>query len=164
VADGQYRSRAIDFMRENSSRVPIVSVARLGRTFNFYRPFQQVFFERERNTDLWVLRLAVICYWALLPPAVAGVVIARRRGIPVYPLLVFPVTVLIATLFTIGAVRYRAPAEIPLVLLAAVGLDAAIERSRRRTAARPVAESPEVLEVAARGRSPLALVLRARAG
>ena len=51
-----------------------------------------------------------------------GVVTARRRSIPVYPLLVFPATVVIATLFTIGTVRYRAPAEIPLVLLAAVAL------------------------------------------
>ena len=63
-----------------------------------------------------------------------GVPTVRDRGgghgatsdIAVYPLLVFPLLVVFTVVLTIGSVRYRAPAEIPLVLLVAVGLDAAL--------------------------------------
>jgi hypothetical protein len=61
-------------------------------------------------------------------------VIARRRHIPVYPLLAFPLVVVWMILLTIGSVRYRAPAEIPLVMLAAVSLDWAIGKWRPEVA------------------------------
>jgi 4-amino-4-deoxy-L-arabinose transferase-like glycosyltransferase len=148
VADGQYRELAIDFMRENASRVPIVSAVRLGRTFNIFRPFQQVHLESERGTNVWVLRLALVAYWILLPFAIGGVIIARRRGVAVYPLLAFPATVALATLLTIGAVRYRAPAEVPLVILAAVALDLLLDR-RRSSADRPALYSTVVRDTEA---------------
>jgi hypothetical protein len=53
----------------------------------------------------------------------------------VYPLLVFPLSVVISVALTIGATRYRAPAEIPLVLLAAVGVDQLARIWQRRRAA-----------------------------
>jgi hypothetical protein len=130
VADGQYRRAALEFMGEHASRAPIVMAARVGRTFGVFRPFQQMHLEAERGTQVWVHRLAFAWYWLLLPFAVAGVVIARRRGVPVYPLLAFVVVALASVVVTIGAVRYRAPAEIPFVLLAAVALDATISRWR----------------------------------
>ncbi len=143
IADGQYRHQALDFMRANKSRVPVVVAARVGRTFGFFRPFQQMHFEAERGTHLWVIRLGFLAYWALLPLAVVGCVVARRRRIPIYPLLAFPITVLLAVVTTIGAVRYRAPAEIPLVLLAALAIDAAITRGQRLRSARHIDNSPE---------------------
>jgi 4-amino-4-deoxy-L-arabinose transferase-like glycosyltransferase len=135
VADGQYRRQALKFMSKNKSRVPIVVAARLGRTFGFFRPAQQTHIEAmERTSPLWVFQLGFVEYWALLPFAVAGVVLARRRRIPVYPLLAFVVVVLISVVPTIGSVRYRAPAEITLVILAAVGIDACIAALRARRA------------------------------
>ena len=47
---------------------------------------------------------------------------ARRRRIPIYPMLV-PSRVIVSVAITIGAVRYRAPAEILLALLAAFAID-----------------------------------------
>ena len=130
--DEQARRHAVDFMRRNERRVPIVMLARVARTFGFYRPFQQMHLETERGTSVWVFRAGFLAYWALLPLAVVGAVIARRRRIPLYPLLVFPVLVVLSVLLTIGSVRYRAPAEIPLVILAAFALDAAVIAWRRR--------------------------------
>jgi 4-amino-4-deoxy-L-arabinose transferase-like glycosyltransferase len=132
VADAQYRDAALDFMRANKERVPVVMAARVGRTFGFYRPFQQMRLESNRSTHIWIIRLAFFAYWILLPLAVAGAVIARRRKIPIWPLLAFPAAVLLSILLTAGDVRYRAPAEIPLVLLAAFALDAAVGTRRRR--------------------------------
>jgi 4-amino-4-deoxy-L-arabinose transferase-like glycosyltransferase len=134
VADGQYRRTALRFMSENKSRVPIVIAARVGRTFGLYRPLQQMHLETERATDLWVLRLGFVSYWALLPLAIAGAAIARRRRVPIYPLLAFPFLIAVSVLLTIGSVRYRAPAEIPLLILAAVAVDAAWTRWRRHRA------------------------------
>jgi hypothetical protein len=53
---------------------------------------------------------------------VYGAVILRRRRVPVYPLLTYMGIVVLSSMLTIGDLRYRAAAEVPLVLLAAVGL------------------------------------------
>ena len=145
IADGQLRRAAIEFMRDHSSRVPVVVAARIGRTFNLFRPFQQARFEAGRNnfqvTDpdctecrglLRVAQLGLIAYWVLLPLAVLGAVLARRRRRPIFPLLVFPLIVVLSVTLTIGAVRYRAPAEVPLVLLAAFAIAVLTRRSPRR--------------------------------
>jgi 4-amino-4-deoxy-L-arabinose transferase-like glycosyltransferase len=124
IADGQKRRAAIEYMKDHLARVPVVAVARIGRTFSVFRPFQQVHLESERGTSAWVLRAALFSYWALVPLAVAGVVLARRRRIAIYPLLALLLQVLISVAFTIGAVRYRAPTEIPLALLAAFAIAA----------------------------------------
>lgn len=143
IADGQQRRAAIEFMGENRSRVPVVVAARIGRTFNVFRPFQQVHFEAERNTSLWVLRLGLFTYWMLVPLAVLGAVIARHRKIPIYPLLAFPVVVVLSVAFTIGAVRYRAPAEIPLALLAAFAIDVVTNRRQRGVSSRETSAKPK---------------------
>ena len=58
-----------------------------------------------------------------------------RTGVEIYPLLAFPAAVALSVAFTIGTVPYRAPAEIPLALLAAFTVD--ILANRRRDAAPP---------------------------
>lgn len=131
AADARLRRRATDYMRDHAGRVPLVMAARIGRTFGVFRPFQQMRLETERGTPEWVFRVGFFAYWALLPLAAAGAVITRRRGTPIYPLLTFPVAAALSVLLTIGAVRYRAPAEIVLVILAAVALDAAFSAWRQ---------------------------------
>lgn len=133
TTDDRLRERALTFMREHKRRVPVVMAARVGRTFSVFRPFQQLHLDFGGGTR-WVGRWGLFEYWALLPLAVVGAVVARRRKIVIWPLLVFPFVVVLSVLLTIGSIRYRAPAEIPLVILAAVGLDAAVGAWRRRSA------------------------------
>jgi hypothetical protein len=133
IADGQKRMGAIEYMSEHRARVPLVAAARLGRTFNVFRPFQQVHLESERGTSTWVLRAALFAYWALVSLAVLGAIAARRRRIPIYPLLALPLQVLVSVAFTIGAVRYRAPAEMPLALLSAFAIAVVAKRAQRDT-------------------------------
>jgi 4-amino-4-deoxy-L-arabinose transferase-like glycosyltransferase len=128
IADAQQRSAALRYMREHKGEAVVVSLARVGRAFNVYSPFQQARFETERGSPLWVLRLALISYWVLAPLAVVGVVVARRRRQAVWPLLVVVLVVVLSILPSIGAVRYRAPAEVPIVLLAGLTIDAALRR------------------------------------
>jgi 4-amino-4-deoxy-L-arabinose transferase-like glycosyltransferase len=141
--DDEVRRRVLTFMGDNWRRVPVVMAARVGRVFGVFRPIQQMRFEaEERGTSVWVFRGAFVAYWALLPLAAAGAVISRRRRIPIYPLLVFPLVVVVSVLLTLGAVRYRAPAEVPIVILAAVALDAALRAWRRRAAPDSAAPAP----------------------
>ncbi len=153
IADGQFRHTALDFMRANKAEVPVVALARVGRAFNLYRPFQQARLETERGGPLWSLRLALLTYWVLAPLAVAGVFVARRRRQVVWPLLVPVFIVVVAVLPSIGTVRYRAIAEVSIVLLAALTIDAALRRwlpdlGRRRPRAEPDVEpTPTDLEV-----------------
>jgi 4-amino-4-deoxy-L-arabinose transferase-like glycosyltransferase len=151
LVDDQLRRAALDFMSDNLDRVPVVAAARIGRAFNVYRPFQQVHFESERKTPLPVLYAALFAYWALVPLAVLGAVVARRRKVKIYPLLVFFIVVLIPVALTIGAVRYRSTAEVPLVLLAAVGTDHLLRKRGSRTRVDPdrVFEPREPIEALA---------------
>ena len=95
---------------------------------NLYRPFQQTRLESERGgTPLWVEHVGLLGFWLLIPCAVVGAIAARRRKVRIYPLLAFPVIVAISVVTTMGIVRYRVPAEIPLAILAAFGIDVALQ-------------------------------------
>ena len=84
----------------------------------------------------------MISYWLLLVPGVAGGVLLRRRRVVIYPLLAFVATAALAVAPTIGDVRYRAAAEVPLVLLAAVAIDAVLQRRRPAIPASTTIEAP----------------------
>ena len=139
VADAVYRQAAVTYTEQHLSRLPIVLIAREGRAFGYWDPFQQVTLDAQWEAApplfashsyvpaaIWVGRLGLVEYWLLLVPAVAGGIILRRRRVPIYPLLVFVATSVIAVAVTFGEIRYRAAVEIPIVLLAAVALDTLI--------------------------------------
>ena len=92
------------------------------------------------GTWVGITRLALFSYWLLVLPALVGVRALRRRRIAIYPLMGFVVTVAITAAVSIGDPRYRAAAEVPLVLLAAVGIDAMIRQKRKPASARRSAE------------------------
>jgi 4-amino-4-deoxy-L-arabinose transferase-like glycosyltransferase len=123
-----FRRAAFENMRENLGRLPYVVFAREGRTWGFFRPAQQLRFDGFSSRELELSRLGLGMYYALAAGFVAGLVILRRRRVPIFPLLALVVSVVLAVSFTIGETRYRAAAEVPLVLGAAVALDAAIAR------------------------------------
>jgi hypothetical protein len=143
-------------MSERPGDAVRVSAIRVARTFGIYAPFQQRELELERGSPVWVLTAALWSYWLLVPFAVAGIVVARRRQVPVYPFLAPFVVSVASVLLTIGAFRYRALAEPMLVILAAVGIDA-LARAMRHLRSTPdpvvdlsepaVAPAPEVAPV-----------------
>ncbi len=70
-------------------------------------------------------------YYALLPLAIAGTVVLRRRRVPSFPLWAIGLNVVCASALTFGQTRYRTTFEVSLVLLSAVALDALWSRLRR---------------------------------
>ena len=106
--------------------------------FELYKPFQNVELNQvgERRGDVasWAI---LIGYYLLLPWSIGGLVVLRRRRIPIFPFLaiVAATTITVATSF--GITRYRAPVDVIMPLLAAVAIDAAIRWFGHRRAAAP---------------------------
>lgn len=132
------REVALDHIAANVERVPLVVAARLGRVVGAFQPFWLA----EAAQDEGRPRTAALAGWAvglaLVPAAVGGVVVLRRRGRSVAPVLAPIATVLVGTALTYGHPRFRAPAEPALVALAAVGL--AAWWSARSTPAEPTVD------------------------
>jgi 4-amino-4-deoxy-L-arabinose transferase-like glycosyltransferase len=129
--DGKYLHNAVNYAESHVSRLPVVFVAREGRTFGFWNPLQQTSIDAQwMGSWLGITRIAMISYWLLLAPAVFGLIALRRRAVPLYPLLAFVLTAVVAVAPSVGDPRYRAAAEVPLVLLAATGIDSWISRKR----------------------------------
>jgi 4-amino-4-deoxy-L-arabinose transferase-like glycosyltransferase len=126
-----YQRAAFDNIGDNLGRLPLVMLAREGRTWGFFRPSQQLKLDEFSSRELELSWLGLGMYYALAAGFVAGLVILRRRRVPVFPLLALVVSVVISVSVTIGETRYRAVAEVPLVLGAAVALDAVLGRAAR---------------------------------
>jgi hypothetical protein len=115
---------ALHFVRTHLNRVVPVELARLGRAFGFFHPAQQVGLDAsvETRPQRWALT-GLWTYYGLFALSIGGVIVLRRRRVPVLPLLAVVLDVVVSVLVTFGQTRYRSPAEVSLVLLAAVQLD-----------------------------------------
>jgi 4-amino-4-deoxy-L-arabinose transferase-like glycosyltransferase len=130
--DSQYLDVGIDYARDHLSRLPAVVAAREGRLWSVFRVGHQMRMDALRRTSPRVIKAGFFSYWALLPAAILGGVALRRRGVTRLPLLALIVTVSIGAAITYGSTRFRASAEVAIVLLAAVGLDALLRRRARQ--------------------------------
>jgi hypothetical protein len=120
----------LHYARTHLAKLPTVAAVRVLRTWGLYAPRQQVDFESlEGRPRAWQMR-GTIMYWVLLPFAIAGAVIMRRRRRLVWPLLATGVTVTLVAASTYGQQRFRVAAEPALLVLAAVALHAAWHRLR----------------------------------
>jgi 4-amino-4-deoxy-L-arabinose transferase-like glycosyltransferase len=108
----------IRYAREHLGRVPIVAAARFARTWGLYRPFAV-----PEGRRAWVMHLGAGIYFLLIPLAVCGFVLLRRRHVPVWILMTPFITVTVTTLLAYGQIRFRHSAELSLVVLSAVALD-----------------------------------------
>ncbi len=113
---------AITYIRHHEGRLPVVVAARIGRLWDFYQPIQMADYDVNEGRPRDASLAGLVVYYALLLPALAGIVILRRRRMGPWILLVpAGVLTLTAALFY-GLVRFRAPFEVCLVVLAAPSL------------------------------------------
>jgi 4-amino-4-deoxy-L-arabinose transferase-like glycosyltransferase len=125
-ADAQ-RATGLRYAREHLDRVPLVMLARIGRTWGFFRPI--------------ATPLDTTVGWILLVLAIPGVVIAARRRWPIGILLVPAVAVTISSALVFGWLRFRFAADLTLLVFAGIAVDALIGRVTKRARA-PVAATP----------------------
>ncbi len=138
------RDQGLEYMRHHFDRVPVVIAARVGRMWGVFRPMQMAELSEIEGRPTWVSLSGWMMFWPLAALGVWGGVLLRRRGIRLLPLIApLVVATIIAAVFY-GLLRFRAPAEVSLVLLGGVGADAVlarVPRFRRADAARP--DSPD---------------------
>lgn len=130
VVSGERRDAAFDYLSHHQKRLPAVVVLRVARVWSVHAPGQMVWFNRGEGRESAVSWAGFWSYLALLPLAVIGAVLLRRRRRLLWPLLSTAVIVTLTSALFYGIVRFRIPAEVAIVVLAAVTIDAAIDRVR----------------------------------
>jgi len=123
VTSNALRKDGLRYIRDHLGRVPVVVAARIGRVWSIYAPGQMADYNRNEGRPVWASWLAFASFWVLVPFAVWGGVLLRRRKVPITPLVAQFVIVTITAAAIYGLVRFRVPAEVSLVVLAAVAFD-----------------------------------------
>jgi len=152
--DAVVRRDAVRYIRHHLHRLPVVMAMRVGRLWDVYRPGQTLYLNAvlEGRTRA-ASRLAVISYWLMMPLAIAGVIVLRRRRIPIMPILGPVIGVTLAAAIFFGVLRYRVSAEPSIVLAAAVSVDvlwtSLVERRRARVPSGRRVSAPDPIPASA---------------
>jgi hypothetical protein len=126
------RRHGLDYIQGHTRRFLVVGGVRVLRTWDFFRPRQQIELSGQEARDTRVERIGVILYYPLLVLAVAGAVLVRRRREILLVLLAPAAMVTIMSFVGYGITRFRIAAEISIVVLAAVAIVALAARARGR--------------------------------
>ncbi|MGZ4798356.1 MAG: glycosyltransferase family 39 protein [Acidimicrobiia bacterium] len=118
------RNLGIRYALDHLQRLPYVALLRVARTWAPPISDDQSEFEVAEGRDAHWQWLGELLYVAGIPFAVAGVVALRRRKVMVWPLLAPLGFVCLVSAASYGSQRFRAAAELPLIVLTAVGIAA----------------------------------------
>lgn len=124
---------AFQFVEHHIGRLPIVILARIGRVWDLYQPIQMTDVDVHEGRPRSASLIGLAVFYALLPLGVAGIVVLRRRRIDQWFLLVPAGVVTVVSALVYGQVRFRAPFEVCLVILAAPPLVLLAERLADRS-------------------------------
>jgi 4-amino-4-deoxy-L-arabinose transferase-like glycosyltransferase len=131
VFDKQALDQGTSYIEEHAGRVPVVVLARIGRIWEVFRPVQNVelneFFEQRGNQASWAV---LVSFYLTTPLAIAGLVVMRRRRIPIYPILAVVAAITITVTLGFPVTRYRASFDAVAPALVAVTVDALWRRWR----------------------------------
>ncbi len=116
-----YRDVAIDFVREHTGDIPGVVAARLGRGLSVWQTEGMVYLNAGEGRESWASRIGLWQYWILLPLAAWGWWRWPSAQVRWPALVTAGLSVLVIIAFY-GIPRFRIPAEIAIVLGAAVTL------------------------------------------
>jgi hypothetical protein len=126
------REAAFDYIGDHLGKLPSVVVIRVARTWSLYAPDQMVWYNTGEGRERWASWAGFYLHLALLPLAVAGVVYMRRKRMLVWPLASTAIVVTVTAALFYGIVRFRIPADVAMVALAGISLDAGVRRLTRR--------------------------------
>jgi 4-amino-4-deoxy-L-arabinose transferase-like glycosyltransferase len=132
-----WRKVGFDYARDHADELPKVVAARVARQWDVFRPFQNVEFAAIEGRDTTAAGWGLAFHWTLALPAIAGLVILRRRRVAVLPLVAQIIGVTITAAYAYGTTRFRAPAEPVICLLAAVAIAPFLTKTARRFAPTP---------------------------
>jgi hypothetical protein len=135
VRDGINRDAAFDYLWEHERDVPRVVAARVGRVWQVYRPFHTAELDWFEGRGKAAGLSGVGVHLAVLPLAIAGGFVLHGRRRTVLPFVAMAATVTLTAALFYGAVRFRSSADVVLVVLAAVTIDAMLTSATAARAA-----------------------------
>lgn len=142
VVSNALRHDGLEFIQDHLSRLPVVVAVREARVWSLYAPGFMADYNVNEGRDVEVSWAGFFAFWVLVPCAVVGAVRLRRRRVPITPLVSQFVVVAVTAAAIYGLVRFRVPAEVSLVVLAAVAVDGWLgvrSEPAEATASRPAA-------------------------
>jgi 4-amino-4-deoxy-L-arabinose transferase-like glycosyltransferase len=128
------RRAGMSYASDHAGRLPAVIGVRLLRTFGVWQPRRHVFFAEGRV--LPGRAFAMVAVWIVVALGLVGAWSLRRRPGPLAILLAPVVLAIATTVIAFGYPRFRYAADVSLIVMAAVWLDAAIAGRRRQAAER----------------------------
>jgi hypothetical protein len=122
------RSRiAVDYARAHITRLPLVGAARLGRLALVYGVGNEVSSGPAEGRPTWAMWIGVAQHSLLLPFAVVGATTLERRHRRL--VLAVPAVSILAAVLIASYWRIRVPADIALIVLAAIGITRLLPRT-----------------------------------
>lgn len=140
VQAARWRAAGTHYARHHPRRLPAVVATRVLRTWDFFQPRRMVRFNEGRPVRME--QISLVAYWLLLPFALAGLLMLRRRREPIWILASPIVLVTIATVIGYGTPRFRHAAEIPLVVFGGVALTRLLRLAPQRLGPVPASLQP----------------------
>lgn len=137
-----WRKVGIDYAKDHVSEWPKVVLARVGRQWELFRPWQNAEFAPIEGRNKNGARVGLFSYYLLVALGINGIRVLWKRRVKLLPLTSQFLSVTITAAAAYGTVRFRAPAEPVLCLLAAVGVAPWLGRLRRRAVVRVDEEPP----------------------
>ena len=124
-----WRAAGTAEIKDHLSQMPWMVVLRVARMYDLFRPNQNIFLNGVlEGRGRWQSRLATYEYYPLLALSIGGLVLLRRRRVPILPFLAIAASITITAATSFGVTRYRAPFDAMLPVLAAGALVWAFER------------------------------------
>ncbi|NNN20818.1 MAG: hypothetical protein HKL80_02285 [Acidimicrobiales bacterium] len=115
----------LNYIDAHKGQAAIMAAARVGRLLYLFKPHQQATFILN-FIDGWPQFADTALWYSSYPVEILGIVgliILKKKRIPISPYILTFVIVLTATIIAFGDIRFRAVGEVPLTVLAAVALD-----------------------------------------
>ncbi len=129
---GCLEQTAVTFVENHKRRLPVVLIARVGRAFQLFQYNEDLYYASTWARTRTFTIAGLLMYALLLPLAVGGALLLRRRRAALLPVLALLALGIVVPASSFGFSRYRVAADIAIVLLAAVTMDQALMRSDRR--------------------------------
>lgn len=128
------RREGLHYARGHVGRWPVVTAARVGRSFGLFRPDQQVDLEVFEGRDRSWQWFGTIAWWVTAPLAALGLGFEwRRRGRESLALWIPLVAVVVTTVLTYGNQRFRAGLDAVALVLAVRAVGHLVARRRELT-------------------------------
>ena len=125
VAFSEARHAGTLYFRRHLDEVPLVVLARVGREWGFFKPFEGI---GNDGRDAWLWIASASFFWLSAVLGAVGAVMLRRAGRMMWPLASIAGFVTLLAMVTYGSARLRAPLDIVLLVLAAVPIERGLTR------------------------------------